>query len=341
MFRTSAPRSTASSRCSRRRRSCSDDAPAAPGVSTTTAMSGARSTAAAAAARRMARGVAADLVDEDQHALGHRLGDDRRADPLELGVHATRDEAQAELSQGREVRLREEPVQRDRRPLGRIDVAVAHPLAERERAHVHQLDLIRGGEDLVRDALVDRRTGDRGDRVGDRVEVLDVAGADDVDAGVEQDLHVLPALRARRPGRVGVGELVDQGDRRRSSQDGVRVHLLDRRRRDARPDDAGRSRGHPGASRSRAVRAPRRSRPPGPCRVPTADGPPRASGRSCRRRAPCPGRRAGGPARRRSRRRSARASPRPWGVRRRRRVRRRHGSGLPGSAATPPHRPSR
>ncbi len=284
-FRTSAPRSTASSRCSRRRRTCSDDAPAAPGVSTTTASSGARSTAAAAAARRMRSGRRRGVVDEDQHALGHGLGDDRRADPLELGVHATRHEAQAELAQRRQVRLREEPLERDRRPLGRVDVAVAHPLAERERAHVDQLDLVGGGEDLVRDALVHRRAGDRGDRVGDRVEMLDVAGAHDVDAGIEQDLHVLPALRARRPRRVGVGELIDQRDGRRSSQDGVRVHLLDGDPAMLDPparDDLEAVQELLGLGASvrldeadDEVGAPRR----------IGDGPPRASGRSC----PTPG----------------------------------------------------
>ena len=38
--------------------------------------------------------------------------------------------------------------------------------------------------------------------------------ADDVDARVADDLHVLPALLARRPGHVGVGQLVDERDGR-------------------------------------------------------------------------------------------------------------------------------
>ena len=42
---------------------------------------------------------------------------------------------------------------------------------------------------------------------------------------------VLPALGVARAGHVGVRELVDQRDRRLADEDGVEVHLLERRRR--------------------------------------------------------------------------------------------------------------
>ena len=52
----------------------------------------------------------------------------------------------------------------------------------------------------------------------------------------------------------------------------------------------------PSSSRAyAAVRASPRSRPRRPCRGQAGDAPPRASGTSCRRPAPCPGRPAGGP----------------------------------------------
>src|SRR4051794_16377159 len=64
---------------------------------------------------------------------------------------------------------------------------------------------------LVRDRLLLPYAGYRLDEVAQRLQVLDVDGRDDVDAGGEQFLHVLPALdcasparwcgRARRPGR--------------------------------------------------------------------------------------------------------------------------------------------
>ena len=49
-----------------------------------------------------------------------------------------------------------------------------------------------------------------------------------VDAGVEQHVHVLPALAALRAGHVGVREFVDQADLRLAPQDGLRIHLLER-----------------------------------------------------------------------------------------------------------------
>ena len=49
----------------------------------------------------------------------------------------------------------------------------------------------------------------------------------DVDPGVADALHVLPALLGRAAGSVRVGQLVDQGDRRVAGDHRVGVHLLD------------------------------------------------------------------------------------------------------------------
>ncbi len=148
-------------------------------------------------------------------------------DALELLVDARGDEAQRELTQGGQVGLGEEPVESDPGAVGRVDVAVPHALPEGMRAHVHELDLVGGLQDLVGQPLVDRRAGDGLDRVGDRLEVLDVAGADDLDAGVEDELDVLPALLSGGAGDVGVGQLVDHRDRGMPLDDSVGVHLLD------------------------------------------------------------------------------------------------------------------
>ena len=69
-----------------------------------------------------------------------------------------RDQPQRELAQRRQVRLGEELLERDLRPIGRVDVAVLHPLAEGVGAHVDELDLVRREEDIVGEALVDRGT---------------------------------------------------------------------------------------------------------------------------------------------------------------------------------------
>ena len=59
--------------------------------------------------------------------------------------------------------------------------------------------------------------------------MLDVERRDDVDAGVEQLLDVLPALLVARARDVRVRELVDERDLRLAGEDRVDVHLLERR----------------------------------------------------------------------------------------------------------------
>ena len=135
--------------------------------------------------------------------------------------------------------------------------------------------------------------------------------------GVEQDVDVLPALRPRRPGSVGVGELVDERDGRGRGRGWRPCPSPRRRRRGTRRAVAARSRARRAASRSPAGRAPRRTRRRGPFPARSDDAPPRASGTSCRRRAPSRGRRGGGPDPARDRPpRSGPASPRPSGGRR-------------------------
>ena len=148
-----------------------------------------------------------DPVGDERQGLAGELA-------LQLPLDALGGEPERQLAERREVRLGEELVERDLGALRRIDVAVLHPLAERVRAHVDELDLVGAEQDVLRQALVDRRAGDRGDRVGDALEVLDVERADDVDPGVADRLDVLPALGPRRARDVRVGELVDQGDGR-------------------------------------------------------------------------------------------------------------------------------
>ena len=130
--------------------------------------------------------------------------------------------------------------------------------------------------------LVD--AGDPLDDVVERLEVLDVDRGDDVDARVEQLVDVLPALLVAAAGHVGVGELVDERDRRPAGEDGVDVHLLERR-----------CRGTSTCARGTISRSPIcaavRGRPwvstkPTTTSVPRAGGagPRRAWRRSCRRR---------------------------------------------------------
>src|ERR1700690_3931634 len=94
------------------------------------------------------------------------------------------------------------------------------------RAHVHDLDLVRRADHIVRYTLVDRYADDRLDGRRDGFDVLHVACADDIDGGVADRLDVLPALLTLGPWDVRVGELVDQGDGGTTGDDRLGVHFL-------------------------------------------------------------------------------------------------------------------
>src|SRR2546425_7616606 len=59
--------------------------------------------------------------------------------------------------------------------------------------------------------------------------MLHVQRRDDVAAGVTQLLDILPALFIYGAGRVGVGDLVDQGDFGPPLENRIEIHLLDHR----------------------------------------------------------------------------------------------------------------
>jgi hypothetical protein len=102
---------------------------------------------------------------------------------------------------------------------------VRHAAAQRLRGHVDQLDLLGGADHRVGHGLALFDAGDLGDHVVERLQVLDVDRGQHVDAGVEQFVHVLPALGVARAGDVGVCELVDDGDLGPAGEDGVDIHL--------------------------------------------------------------------------------------------------------------------
>ena len=134
--------------------------------------------------------------------------------PLQALVHLVGQPEQRELAQRGEVPGAEVVGQRRVDLLRRVDVAVRHPAAQRLGRHVDHLDLVGGADDGVGHGLPLRHPGDLLDHVVEGFQVLDVDRGDHVDPGVEQFLHVLPALLVARSGHVGVRELVHQGDLR-------------------------------------------------------------------------------------------------------------------------------
>ena len=148
---------------------------------------------------------------------------------LEALVDSIRQPGEGELTQRGEVPRPEVVGKRGIDALGRIDVAPGEPVAERKRCQVDELELVRPANDLVGNRLALLDAGDLLDDVVQRLQVLNVEGRDDVDAGLEQLRDVLPALLVAGTWRVGVCELVDERDLRPPFEQGVDVHLLDRR----------------------------------------------------------------------------------------------------------------
>ena len=167
-------------------------------------------------------------LDEGEDPLGHRL----LAERIELGNAAAGldvlgDLAQRELAQRGEVVLAEEVEQRLLGPAPGIDLAAPQTVLQRLGREIDEDDLVGVVQYVVRERLAHADTRQLEDCVVQALEVLDVDGRDDVDAGCEDLVDVLVALRVPRSRRVGVGELVDERELWRPPDDRVHVHLLD------------------------------------------------------------------------------------------------------------------
>ena len=146
---------------------------------------------------------------------------------VELLVHPVGDPQQGQLPQRGEVAGAEVVPEGGVDALGRIDVAVGQPPAQGLGGHVDQFDLVGGPHHRVGHRLLLGDPGDLLHHVVERLEVLEIDRRDDVDAGVEELLDVLPAFGVPRTGGVRVGELVDQHQLRLALEQPVEVHLLD------------------------------------------------------------------------------------------------------------------
>src|ERR1019366_2419852 len=75
--------------------------------------------------------------------------------------------------------------------------------------------------------VADADSGNVPDLVVEAFQVLHVHGSEDTDSGVEQFVHVLPALGVLAAGDVAVGELVDHRHSGLAPQDGLGIHFLE------------------------------------------------------------------------------------------------------------------
>ena len=91
---------------------------------------------------------------------------------------------------------------RSLRPSRGIDRAALQTVKQSARRDIHQNHFVGLLEDPIRHGLANPETGNLPDLVAQAGEILHVHGGEDVDAGVEQHLHVLPALWLADPGAL-------------------------------------------------------------------------------------------------------------------------------------------
>ncbi|MCY1239628.1 hypothetical protein D9M72_524350 [compost metagenome] len=89
------------------------------------------------------------------------------------------------------------------------------------------MDLVGPAHDLVGHGFGLADVGDGVDDVAEGGQVLDVDRGEDVDAGVEEFVDVLPPFGMPAAGDVGVGVFVDDGCLGCPGQYGVQIHLIE------------------------------------------------------------------------------------------------------------------
>ena len=113
--------------------------------------------------------------------------------------------------------------------LRHVDLAFAQAAEQLVRRQIDQFDFVRRLEEGVGDRFVDTDTGDLADDVVETFQMLHVQRRVDVDSRRKELVNILPAFRMTRARRVGVGQFVDQKQRRSPSQRLVEIEFLDRR----------------------------------------------------------------------------------------------------------------
>ncbi len=142
-----------------------------------------------------------------------------------LVVDAVRRPAQRQFAQRDEIAFAEEILDRALRLRRHVNLALAQPQQQLVGRQVHDGHFIGMVEDAVRNGFPDLDAGDAGDHVVQAFQVLDVDRGIDADAGIEQFLDVLPALRMTGTGRVVVRQLIDQDDGRVARERRVEIEF--------------------------------------------------------------------------------------------------------------------
>src|SRR5215469_6847391 len=108
-----------------------------------------------------------------------------------------------------------------------VNLALGQAFEQLVGRKIDQHNLIGVLEYPIRDGFADPNAGNLLDNVVEALQMLDVEGGPDVNAGGEQFLDVLPSLGMATPGYIGVGKFVNQEQARMSRQGGIKVEFID------------------------------------------------------------------------------------------------------------------
>ena len=146
--------------------------------------------------------------------------------PAHLGIDPVRGLPQGQLAQGNEIALAEEPFERPARLVGQVHPALPQALQQDVGGDIDQLDFVGPLEHGIGQRLAHGDAGDLRHHIIEALDVLHVERGVDIDAGIEQFEHVLPALAVPAAGGVGMGQLIHENEPRLPRQRGVEVELL-------------------------------------------------------------------------------------------------------------------
>ena len=145
----------------------------------------------------------------------------------EVGVDALGCPPQRQLAQRRQVLRLEEPLARPVRHVRHVDLALGEALQQLVGRQVDEHDLVGVLEHVIGHGLAHPDAGDALQDVVEAFEMLDVERRPHVDAGGQQLLDVLPALRMAAAGDVGVRQLIEQQQARPARQRLVEIELAE------------------------------------------------------------------------------------------------------------------
>ena len=145
-----------------------------------------------------------------------------------LRVDSVSGAAQRQLAQCDEITLAEEVLDGVLGLLRKIDLALFQALQQFIGRKIDNCHLVGVIEHLIRYGLRDPHAGDLPDDIVQAFQMLNVDRSVDIDARLQQFLHILPALGVARPGYIGMGEFIDQYHRGLALQRSIQIEFSER-----------------------------------------------------------------------------------------------------------------